>query len=320
MTGGLGINPHLPGTTGILGIAQHSPTMFIIPKKLLPGETVPRVHWVSDFRGLNRCLKRKTYPIPRIGDILARRTGYKFLTKMDISMQFYTFKLDDESKELCTIATPFGLYRYRKLPMGICQSPDIAQEVTEKVLRNISDDIEVYIDDIGIFSNDGRDHMRVLDLVCKRLESKAFSVNPLKCEFGVKESDFLGHWLTPCGVKPLRKKIQGILDMEEPTNMGHLWSFLGMVTYYRDMWPHRSHILAPLTELIRTKTFKWDESQRKAFKEMKALIAKDMLLAYPNHSLPFKIETDASDYQLGGRLAFISNNGVTKPRSLFQGI
>ena len=100
---------------------------FIIPKKLLPGEKTPRVRWISDFRGLNKYLKRKTYPIPRIGDILARRTGYEFLTKMDISMQFYTFELDDESAELCTIATPFGLYKYRKLPMGICQSPDIAQ-------------------------------------------------------------------------------------------------------------------------------------------------------------------------------------------------
>jgi RNase H-like domain found in reverse transcriptase/Reverse transcriptase (RNA-dependent DNA polymerase) len=221
---------------------------------------------------------------------------------MDISLQFYTFKLDYESKELCTIATPFGLYQYRKLPMGICQSPDIAQEVMEKVLCDISDDVEVYIDDIGIFSNDWRDHMQVLDLVCKRLESKGISVNPLKCKFGVKQSNFLGHWLTPRGVKPLRKKIQGILDMEEPTNIGQLRSFLGMVTYYRDMWPRRSYILALLTELIGTKTFKWDEPQRKAFKEMKALIAKDTLLAYPNHNLPFKIKTDASDYQLSGRI------------------
>ena len=197
---------------------------------------------------------------------------------------------------------PFGLYRYRKLPMGICQSPDIAQEVMEKVVKDICDDLEVYIDDIGIFSNDWNDHMCILDKVCDRLQQKGFSVNPLKCEFGVKESDFLGHWLTPTGVKPLRKKIQGILDMKEPTNVGELRSFLGMVTYYRDMWPRRSHILAPLTELVGKKEFVWGEPQKTAFRQMKAVIAKDTLLAYPDHNLPFHIETDASDYQLGGRL------------------
>ena len=275
---------------------------FIVPKKLLPGESTPRVRWVSDFRGLNKCLRRKTYPIPRIGDILARRTGYQFLSKLDISMQFYTFALDEPSKELCTIATPFGLYRYKKLPMGINQSPDIAQETMEKVLKDICDDIEVYIDDIGIFSKDWDSHLEVLDKVCARLESKGFSVNPLKCEFGVKETDFLGHWLTPIGVKPMRKKIQGILDMDEPKDYNTLRSFLGMVTYYRDMWPRRSHVLAPLTALVGTKKFVWGPPQAKAFIQMKALIAKDTLLAWPDHNRPFFIETDASDYQLGGRI------------------
>ena len=131
--------------------------------------------------------------------------------------------------------------------MGISQAPDIAQEVMEKTLKNISDDLEVYIDDIAVFSSSSEDHLKVLDTVCRRLEEKGFSVNPLKCEWAVQETDFLGHWLTPQGVKPLRKKIQGILDMQPPQDLGQLRSFLGMVTYYRDMWPRRSHILTPLT-------------------------------------------------------------------------
>ena len=90
--------------------------------------------------------------------------------------------------------------------------------------------------------------------------------------------------------------------MQPWTDLGQLRSFLGMVTYYRDMWPRRLHILAPLTDLIGTKQFLWMEEHDKSFKAMKAQIAKNTLLSYPDHNKPFKIDTNTSDYQLGGRI------------------
>jgi hypothetical protein len=86
-------------------------------------------------------------------DILRKRYGYKFFTKLDVSLQYYTCELDKESQDLCTIITSFGKYKYLRLPMGLKCSPDIAQAAMENVLSDI-EDADIYIDDVGAFFSD----------------------------------------------------------------------------------------------------------------------------------------------------------------------
>jgi hypothetical protein len=173
---------------------------FIIPNK------DGRVHWISNLRQLNKVIRRKQYPLPIITDILRKCSGYKFFTKLDVSMQYYTFDLDKESQVLCTIIMPFGKYKYLRLTMGPKCFLDITQAAIENVLSDIKD-ANIYIDDVGSFSDNWDYHVISLATILRQLRENGFTINPLKCEWAIKETDCLDYWLTPQGLKPWKKKI-----------------------------------------------------------------------------------------------------------------
>jgi Reverse transcriptase (RNA-dependent DNA polymerase) len=191
------------------GASQRLSLSFIIPKK------DGRVCWIFDFCKLNKQIWRKAKNLPKIQDILTRRSGYSHFTKLDISMQYYTFELDEASKNVCMICMLFGNYWYNCLPMGMPHAPDILQEIMEDLFCNFNE-VDVYIDDVGVFSKDWTTHCTSLSTVLNVLETNEFRFNPAKCEWAVQETDWLGYWLTPIGLKPWKQKIAAILVLQQP--------------------------------------------------------------------------------------------------------
>jgi len=187
-------------------------------------------------------------------------------------MQYYTFELDKDSQNLFKIVILFGKYKYTRLPMRLKCSPDFTQEVMENILRGIANSY-VYLDDVGIFSNTWEHHMDLLDEIVYRLTANGFTVNPLKCEWAVQETDWLGYWLTPIGLKLWRKKIEVILHLDRPRTPKALSSFIEAVNFYRDMWPSRAHVLKPLTDksaLNERDKLNWTDEMQTAFVRMKS--------------------------------------------------
>jgi hypothetical protein len=130
--------------------------------------------------------------------------------------------------------------------MGLKCSPDIAQAAMENFLSDIKD-AGAYIDDVGAFSRDWEYHINLLATILRQLRENSFTINPLKCEWAIKETDWLGYWLTPQGLKPWKKKIDAIIHLDCPCNATELCIVIGCINYYCDMWPSCAHILKPLT-------------------------------------------------------------------------
>ena len=276
---------------------------FIIPKK------EGTVRLVTDFRQLNKALKRKPFPIPNIQDILQKIGGFTYATALDLNMGYYNIRLDPYSASLCTLILPWGKYKYNRLPMGIKNSPDIFQQKISDLMEGLEDFIRAYLDDIliitkGTFS----DHLEKVAEVLKRLQAAGLQVNLPKSKIAVQELEYLGYWLTPKGIRPMAKKVEAIKNLQAPKTVKQVRSFLGMVNYYKDMWRHRSHLLAPLTDLTANKDgtigkkkgpIKWEKVHQDAFDKIKQAITDDVMLSFPDFNKPFEIHTDASDYQLG---------------------
>ncbi len=284
---------------GVLEKVQQSewgtPT-FIIPKK------DNEVRFISDFRRLNQKIKRKPYPLPRISDTLQQLEGFRYATSLDMNMGYYHIALSKEASDMCTIITEFGKYRYKRLLMGVSCSPDIFQAKIYELLGDI-DGTRAYIDDILVIKRGTfEEHLEQLEEVLRRCQKANLKLNAEKCSFGLNEIDYLGYIVTPEGVKPNPKKIDAIMSMQRPTTVTEVRRLIGMVQYYRDLWPKRSHILEPFTAISAGKKgtkIKWTPELEMAFGKVKAMVCQETLLTYPDWSKPFDIHTDASDFQLG---------------------
>lgn len=185
---------------------------FIIPKK------DGAVQFISDFRELNKWIKRRPYPIPKIQHMLLKLEGYQYATSLDLNMGYYHIELSPQSKRLCTIVLPFGKYEYQRLPMGLSNSPNIFQEKMSKLMERL-EFVRAYIDDLlCTTASTLDDRLEKLELIFQRLKSAGLKVNAAKSFFGKHELEYLGYWITRKGIQPVPKKVAAMLAIKEPTN------------------------------------------------------------------------------------------------------
>jgi len=158
-------------------------------------------------------------------------------------------KVKVECQSLLTINTHRDLYKYTRLPFGITTAPSLWQQAMAQVLSGIPN-VAYYIDDILITGHTRAEHIENLHMVLQRLRDYGLKLKKSKYEFFAKDLEFLGHRISPEGIKPTAARIAGIRDAPVPTNKQELQSFLGMLTYNARFLPNVLHTLHPLNQLL----------------------------------------------------------------------
>ena len=138
-------------------LSEWSSPTFCIPKK------DGRIRIVTDYRRVNKIVKRKACPLPNIMDTIMSLGSFKYATSIDLNMGYYAIEMDEMAQKICTIVLPWGLYQYNMLPMGIIVATDIFQARMNELLGDLPYVI-VFLNDILIIGNESfDDHLKQVE-------------------------------------------------------------------------------------------------------------------------------------------------------------
>jgi len=297
--------------TGIIEpIPSNEPTDWILPMVIVTKEN-GSLRLCTDGRALKTAIRRTKHPPVTVIDIKHKLSGSKFFSKIDLKNGYYQIKLARESRKYTTFATHMGLFRYKRLNMGISCSSEIFQYEIHRILEGISNQINIS-DDILIHAQTEAEHDKVLKQVLDRLRKHGLTVNQDKCQFKVKELKFFGMIFSEEGIKPDPDKVSSIRNAREPKSAEETRSFLGIANYvsmHIQDFATKSACLWALTH--KDNRFEWSETHRKAFSEIKESISTNAT-AYYNPAWKTILITDASGVGLG---AVLIQEDPTNPKN-----
>jgi hypothetical protein len=226
---------------------------------------------------------------------------------------FFQTHVHPDDVHLTAVTTPFGLYEWLAMLMGLCNSPAIHQRRMTSVLRELIGRIcHIYLDDIVIWSNSVEEHTQHIRQVLDALHKAKLFCNPKKCSFYLLELDFLGHHISACGVEANSSKVDRIMNWPVPQNSTDVRSFLGLVRYIAVFLPQLADfttLLTPLTTKESRKNFpEWTTMHQTAFEAIKALMVSRECLTVIDHQTPgdnkIFVTCNASDWRTGATLSF----------------
>ena len=224
-----------------------------------------------DYRALNKLSVKNSYPLPRIDKLLDRLGGAKVFSKIDLRSGYHQIRIAQGDVEKTAFRTRYGHFQFKVMPFGLTNAPATFMHLMNSIFQKHLDKfVVVFLDDILIYSKNMEEHAEHLRLTLDILREHQLYGKLSKCDFAKESIEFLGHVVTPKGIKVDPKKVKAIADWPMPTNLTELRSFLGLCSYYRRFVEGFAKHAAPLTDLLRKdRLFIWNEEATTATEKLK---------------------------------------------------
>ncbi|XP_046571037.1 uncharacterized protein K02A2.6-like [Haliotis rubra] len=233
--------------------------LLVVVKK----QGTDKIRICIDPKPLNQALKRNHYPIKTIDDILPELSNAKCFTLADAKNGFWHIQLEEKSSFLTTFETPWGRYRWLRMPFGLSPAPEEFQRRLNEAIcgldgvRAVHDDVLIY--GVGdTYEVAEADHDEKLSKFLDRCRNRTIKLNRSKLK--LTEVPYLGHVVTSDGLKIDHMKVEAITNMPTPTDKQGIKRILGMVNFVQKFVPNLSEVTAPLRDLLKSDVnFRWDE-------------------------------------------------------------
>ena len=165
----------------------------------------------------------------KIRERLLNLEGFQYATSLDLNMSYCYIRLSEEASNLYTIIPPQGKYKYKRLPMGVCNSPEIFQEKMNEIFYGI-EFIRAYINDLLVITKGNwYDHLNESELVLKKLIENGLKWNIEKWLFVQTDMEYMDFCVTRTGIRPVNKELEAIVNMT-PTRNKRIGEFIHRIS------------------------------------------------------------------------------------------
>lgn len=290
------------------GITEYVSPLVTVNKK----DGTMRVCLDARFINSRMC---KDYVVPQKPEDLLLKLGKgRVLSSLDLTASYWQIPIKKEHQKYTGFLFNNITYYFKVLPFGLVTS---VASFIRALMRVLGPEVEAftltYVDDLLIFSETEEEHIEHLKIILEKLRNANLTVKLRKSKFARDELEFLGHIISPHGIKMDPDRISAINDFPTTRNIRELRGFLGLVNYDRRFCRNFSDLTLPLSNLLKKETpWLWGELEEEAFKKIKLAYLQEVMIVHPDFKEDFFLQCDSSGYALGAYLYQVSVQGGQK--------